>query len=58
MQSNRLHALKDRHSKIDHLLGDHISHRAVDDSEVARLKKEKLHIKDEIVRLMHSDVTH
>jgi hypothetical protein len=45
--------LERRHHALDASLGDAVKHKSSEDLEVMRLKRQKLHLKDEIERLHH-----
>lgn len=49
--TSRLEVLKQKHSKLSDAVEDAQRAPGIDDLEIARLKKEKLHIKEEITRL-------
>jgi len=43
--------LEAKRQKLKDTIAEMMAHPSVDDIEIARLKREKLHIKDEIARL-------
>ena len=50
----RIAELSNRHAKLEQSLNDVLSHPSADDSEISRLKREKLRLKEEIERLRHT----
>jgi hypothetical protein len=48
-------ALEQRHDLIDRELADALAHSSRDDLKIAELKRQKLHLKDEIERLQRED---
>jgi hypothetical protein len=54
MQSH-LAELEKKHQALESEINDCLVHPAVDDLKVVELKRRKLHLKDEITRLRHSD---
>ncbi|MEP7029984.1 MAG: DUF465 domain-containing protein [Pseudolabrys sp.] len=52
MQSH-LAELEKKHQALEEKINDCLTHPAVDDLEVAQLKRRKLLVKDEIERLRH-----
>lgn len=50
MQASHLKALKEKHTKLEQDIHKEQVHAARDDGRIERLKKEKLHIKELIVR--------
>jgi hypothetical protein len=42
-----------RHHAIEKEIADALKHKSVDDLELVELKRQKLHLKDEIERLRH-----
>ena len=53
MQSH-LAELEKRHQALEDEINDCLAHPAVDDLKIVELKRRKLLVKDEIVRLQHS----
>ena len=43
--------LESKHRRLEDQIADMMNHPSVDDLEIKRLKREKLHIKEEIERL-------
>ena len=56
MQSH-LAELEKRHLALEREIDDALAHPAVDDLKIAELKRRKLLLKDEIMRLRQSDST-
>jgi len=54
MQSH-LSELERKHQALEEQINDCLTHPAVDDLQVVELKRRKLHLKDEIERLRHSE---
>ena len=54
MQSH-LSELEKKHQALEEQINDCLTHPAVDDLTVVELKRRKLHLKDEIQRLRHSE---
>jgi len=50
MQTAHLKALKTKHSKLEQDIHSEMAHASCDDNRIERLKKEKLHIKEQIAR--------
>jgi len=48
---SHLAELEQRHSSLEHQIREALRHPSIDDLELADLKRRKLQIKDEIVRL-------
>ncbi len=48
---SHLAELEQRHSSLEHQIKEALRHPSIDDLELADLKRKKLQIKDEIVRL-------
>jgi hypothetical protein len=53
MQSH-LAELEKRHQALEDEINDCLAHPAVDDLKIVELKRRKLLVKDEIVRLQHT----
>lgn len=49
--ASHLEELQRKHGDIDREIGEALAHPSTDDLEIARLKRRKLAIKDEIERL-------
>ena len=54
MQSH-LAELEKKHQALEEEINDCLAHPAVDDLKVVELKRKKLLVKDEIVRLRHTE---
>ena len=50
MQTSHLKALNTKHSKLERDIHSELSHPARDETRIEMLKKEKLHLKELIVR--------
>jgi hypothetical protein len=48
--------LEKKHQALETELADALAHPSVDDTTIAELKRRKLHVKDEIVRLRHESL--
>lgn len=48
MVHNHLQALRDEHETLEQRIHDEVIHPGSDDLEIRRLKKQKLHLKEEI----------
>ena len=57
MQTN-LAELEQKHRALEDELNEALAHPSTDDFTLAQLKRRKLHLKDEIARLKHSDTVH
>jgi len=57
MQTN-LAELEQKHRALEDELNEARAHPSTDDFTLAELKRRKLHLKDEIARLRHSDTVH
>ncbi len=51
---NHIESLKMKHARIDQMLREEEAHPGADDLVIHRLKTQKLGVKDEIERLLHS----
>ena len=49
-----IHELSEKHKKLEQRIHDEMAHPDWDEAQVAALKKEKLRIKDELLRLQAS----
>ncbi len=56
--SGHLDELSNKHRVLERKLEQALSHPSVSDLELAKLKREKLKIKDEIRRLSESETEH
>ncbi|MFN4273474.1 MAG: YdcH family protein [Aliihoeflea sp.] len=56
--ASHLEELKRKHGDLERELNEVMSHPSVDDIEIARLKRRKLALKDEITRLKDSPTRH
>jgi len=45
--------LKRQHHALEKKIAEELKHKSVDDFDIAELKRQKLHLKDEIERLKH-----
>ena len=54
---SHLAELERRHEALKQEIQEAQSHPGIDDIEIATLKRRKLHIKDEIARLLHDKET-
>jgi hypothetical protein len=50
--------LEKRHHALEQEISEALAHPSADDLQIAELKRKKLHVKDEIVRLMQETVLH
>jgi hypothetical protein len=50
--------LERRHQALEHEISEALAHPSTDDLEIAQLKRKKLYVKDEIVRLRHDELVH
>jgi hypothetical protein len=50
--------LERRHQALEIEISEALNHPSTDDLEIAQLKREKLYVKDEIVRLRHGELVH
>ncbi len=57
MQTN-LAELEQKHRALEDELNEALAHPSTDDFTLVQLKRRKLHLKDEIARLKHSDTVH
>lgn len=55
---SHLAELERRHADLDRRIAEHLNHPSVDPLELANLKRRKLHLKDEIVRLRGTITVH
>lgn len=50
----RVAELEQRHYALEMKIVEALKHKSIDDLEIVELKRQKLHLKDEIERLRHS----
>jgi len=50
--------LEKRHQALEQEITEALTHPSADDLKIAELKRRKLHVKDEIVKLRHDTVVH
>ncbi len=50
--------LERRHQALEIEISEALTHPSTDDLEIAQLKRKKLYVKDEIVRLQHDEFVH
>jgi hypothetical protein len=50
--------LERRHQALEIEISEALNHPSTDDLEIAQLKRKKLYVKDEIVRLLHGELVH
>jgi len=55
---SHIDALQKEHDRLDALIAAELRHTSSDDLELVRMKREKLHLKDEIVRLTSKQYAH
>jgi hypothetical protein len=55
---SHLAELEKRHEALEHELNEALNHPSADDLQIAELKRKKLHVKDEIVRLRQGALVH
>lgn len=53
--SQHLHALKIKHDKLEETIQQERARPGHDEALIAKIKKERLHLKEEISRLQESD---
>ena len=49
--------LESQHRALENEISEALAHPSTDDSKIAELKRRKLQVKDEIVRLQHTSVS-
>ena len=49
----RLAELEQQHDALEKQISEALKHKSTDDLEIVELKRQKLHLKDEIERLRH-----
>jgi hypothetical protein len=55
---SHLAELERRHQALELEISEALAHPSTDDLEIAQLKRKKLYVKDEIVRLRHGELVH
>jgi hypothetical protein len=50
--------LERRHQALETEISEALNHPSTDDLEIAQLKRKKLYVKDEIVRIRHGELVH
>jgi hypothetical protein len=55
---SHLAELEKRHQALDQEISEALTHASIDDLRLVELKRRKLHVKDEIVRLKHEVSVH
>jgi hypothetical protein len=55
---SHLAELEKRHQALDQEISEALTHPSIDDLRLVELKRRKLHVKDEIVRLKHEVSVH
>jgi len=50
--------LERRHQALEIEISEALTHPSTDDLEIAQLKRKKLYVKDEIVRIRHGELVH
>ena len=55
---SHLAELEKRHEALEREINDALSHPSADDLEIIKLKRRKLYVKDEIVRLRQDEFVH
>jgi hypothetical protein len=55
---SHLAELEKRHEALEHEISEALAHPSADDLEIIKLKRRKLHVKDEIVRLRQDVFVH
>ncbi|HKY88098.1 MAG TPA: DUF465 domain-containing protein [Pseudorhodoplanes sp.] len=49
--------LESQHRALENEISEALAHPSTDDTKIAELKRRKLQVKDEIVRLQHTSVS-
>ena len=49
----RVAELERRHHELEKEIAEALKHKSIDDLEIVELKRQKLHLKDEMQRLQH-----
>jgi hypothetical protein len=55
---SHLAELEKRHQALEQEISEALAHPSIDDLKLVELKRRKLHVKDEIVRLKHAVSVH
>jgi hypothetical protein len=55
---SHLAQLEKRHEALEREINEALSHPSADDLEIIKLKRRKLYVKDEIVRLRQDEFVH
>jgi hypothetical protein len=55
---SHLAELEKRHEALEQQISEALTHPSTDDLQLVELKRKKLHVKDEIVRLRHDVLVH
>jgi hypothetical protein len=55
---SHLAELEKRHQALEQEISEALTHPSIDDLKLVELKRRKLHVKDEIVRLKHTVSVH
>jgi hypothetical protein len=55
---SHLAELEKRHQALEQEISEALTHPSIDDLKLVELKRRKLHVKDEIVRLKHAVSVH
>jgi len=55
---SHLAELEKRHEALEEQITEALAHPSTDDLQLLELKRRKLHVKDEIVRLRHEALVH
>jgi hypothetical protein len=55
---SHLAELEKRHQALEQEISEALTHPSIDDLQLVELKRRKLHVKDEIVRLKHEVSIH
>jgi hypothetical protein len=55
---SHLAELEKRHEALEDQISEALTHPSTDDLQLLELKRKKLHVKDEIVRLRHDVLVH
>jgi hypothetical protein len=55
---SHLAELEKRHEALEQQINEAMTHPSADDLEIIELKRRKLHVKDEIVRLRQDTLVH
>jgi hypothetical protein len=55
---SHLAELERRHEALEQEINDALAHPSADDLQIVHLKRRKLYVKDEMVRLRHGELVH